>query len=101
MPEDFPLIIPRPSRSFVTSFQSIFSPSDPEQRRENFESYWEYSQGHSGEILEEQKDLTIKRDLLKKFQREAVRSRQPLVDPEKFYRNYANMQDDPRTLDRK
>jgi len=85
----------------VTSFQSIFSPSNPEQRRENFESYWQYSQRHSGDILEDRKDLTIKRDLLQRFQREAVRSRQPLADPEKFYRNYVKMQDDPRSLDRK
>ncbi len=82
-------------------FRSIFTPSNPQQRRDNFESYWEFSQRHSGAILEAQQDLTTKRDLLAKFQRELVRSRKPLADPEKFYRNYVKMQDDPRSLDRK
>ncbi len=85
----------------MPTFQSIFSPSDSRQRQENFEAYWEFSQRHSGQILEAQKDLTTKRDLLAGFQREAVRSRKPLADPEKFYRNYVKMRDDPRSLDRK
>ena len=85
----------------VVPFQSIFSPCNSQQRRENFESYWKFTQGHGGAILEDQKDLTRKRDLLKSFQDNPVRSRLPLPDPELFYRNYVKMKDDPKTLDRK
>src|SRR5262245_52826241 len=88
-------------RSNVATYLSIFSPSDSRQRSDNFESYWEFTQRHSGEILETDKDLSRKREVLRRFQGEAVRSRQPLADPEKFYRNYVKMRDDPRTLDRK
>ncbi|MCE9625732.1 MAG: hypothetical protein K8R69_09850 [Deltaproteobacteria bacterium] len=82
-------------------FQSIFSPSTSEQRRENFESYWEFTQKHGGNILESEKDLTKKKALLRDFQDHPVRSRQPLQNPELFYRNYVTMKDDPKTLDRK
>lgn len=85
----------------MAPFQSIFSPSTPQQRLDNFESYWKFSQAHAGEILEEEQDLTRKRDLLKGFRDHPVRSRLPLKDPELFYRNYVKMQDDPRNLDRK
>ena len=81
--------------------RSIFSPTTGRERTRNFEDYWLYTQRHDGEILEDQKDLTKKRELLAGFQEHAVRSRQPLLDPERFHRNYVKMQDDPRTLDRK
>jgi len=35
------------------------------------------------------------------FQANPVRSRRPLADPARFYRNHVIMQDDPQTLDRK
>ena len=56
---------------------------------------------HGGEILEDQKDLTRKKQTLERFQAQPVRSRKPLPDPERFYRNYVRMVEDPRSLDRK
>jgi len=55
---------------------------------------------HDGEILQGQKDLTKKRQTLTGFQAHPVRSRRPLADPARFYRNHVTMQDDPRSLDR-
>jgi len=82
-------------------FLSIFTPSTAQQRRDNFESYWDFTQKHDGPILEEEKNLTRKKAILEKFQKEPVRSRKPLENPELFYRNYVQMKDDPKTLDRK
>jgi hypothetical protein len=82
-------------------YRSIFSPSTSNERNDNFEKYWEYTLRHDGEILEDQKNLTIKRDILARFQNEKVRSRKPLPNPALFYRNYVKMQDDPRSIDRK
>lgn len=82
-------------------YRSIFSPSTQQERAENFESYWLYTQGHDGEILEDRQDLTKKREALLRYQTEAVRSRRPLPDPGLFYRNYIHLKDDPRTFDRK
>ncbi len=81
--------------------RSIFSPATARERAENFDEYWIYSQRNDGEILEDQKDLTKKRALLARFQGNTVRSRKPLPDPGRFYRNCIKMQDDPQTLDRK
>src|SRR5262249_44193815 len=39
-------------------------------------------------------------ELRGRFEARAVRARQPLSDPERFYRNYVRMVDDPDTLDR-
>ena len=83
------------------NYRSIFSPSTREERDRNFETYWRYTQIHDGDILEGEKDLMKKRELIHGFQERAVRSRQPLEHPEVFYRNYIHMKDDPRTLDRK
>ncbi len=47
-----------------------------------------------------QQDLAKKRARLKHFQDNPVKLRKPLVDPEAFYRNYIDMQDDPKSLDR-
>jgi len=69
-------------------YQSIFSPSTAEQRQQNFESYWVFTTRHAGQLLEEDKDLTNKRARLKFFQDNPVRSRMPLADPQRFYRNY-------------
>jgi hypothetical protein len=67
----------------------------------NFESYWAYSQAHDGNIAQDDKDLAKKRDTLAAFQAHPVRSRRPLADPTRFYRNHVIMRDDPRSLDRK
>jgi len=91
---------PRPSSAPVRH-RSIFTPSTAAERAENFESYWAFTQRHDGEILEDRRELTRKNELLKGFQDNPVRSRQPLPDPERFYRNYVRMQDDPSTFDRK
>jgi hypothetical protein len=81
--------------------RSIFTPSTGAERADNFESYWTFTQRHDGEILEDRRELTRKNELLARFQSNPVRSRQPLPDPELFYRNYVRMRDDPRTFDRK
>jgi hypothetical protein len=82
-------------------YRSIFTPATRRERIANFEAYWAYSVDHDGEILQNQKDLVKKRDVLSAFQLHRVRSRRPLADPTRFYRNHVAMQDDPRTLDRK
>ena len=82
-------------------YRSIFSPATAQERAENFEDYWLYTQRNDGEILEDQKDLTRKRELRARFEAKAVRSRKPLADPERFYRNCVKIQNDPQTLDRK
>jgi hypothetical protein len=83
------------------TYRSIFSPATPRERRDNFENYWGYSQHHAGEILEGEKNLTRKKEALARFQDKSIRTRKPLDKPERFYRNYIKMVDDPRTLDRK
>ncbi len=83
------------------AYRSIFSPCTAQERKENFDSYWMFSQQHSGELLEEDKDLANKREKLKYFQEHPIRSRNPLPDPELFYRNSIEIKDDPRLLDRK
>jgi len=82
-------------------YRSIFTPATRRERIANFETYWAYSVSHDGEILQGQKDLTKKRQTLTGFQAHPVRSRRPLADPARFYRNHVIMQDDPQTLDRK
>ncbi|HLG18413.1 MAG TPA: hypothetical protein VI895_01190 [Bdellovibrionota bacterium] len=82
-------------------YKSIFAPSKKDDRNQNFLDYWEFSRRHSGEIFEDEKDLSKKREKLAYFQANPVRSRKPLVDPESFYRNYVKLVDDPKTLDRK
>jgi len=82
-------------------FRSIFSPSTKSERINNFESYWVFSQKHSGAILEDQKDLALKQNALNHYQTETVRSQKPLSNPELFYRNYVHMKDDPQTFDQK
>jgi len=82
-------------------YRSIFTPATRRERIANFEAYWAYSVDHDGEILLSEKDLVKKRDALAGFRAHPVRSRRPLADPARFYRNHVIMQDDPRTLDRK
>lgn len=81
-------------------YRSVFSAANAQQRKENFESYWEFTQQHGGELLEAERDLAKKRARLKFFQDNPVRLRKPLADPEAFYRNYVTLKDDPARLDR-
>lgn len=85
----------------ASKYLSVFTLATPEQRKENFDDYWEFTQRHGGELFEEDKDLAKKRERLKYFQENPVRLRTPLADPEAFYRNYVDMKDDPKSLDRK
>ena len=84
----------------LKKYLSIFSPASKQQRNENFETYWRFSQLNSGKLFEEDKDLSKKRTRLRYFQENPVRLRRPLADPDAFYRNYVEMQDNPASLDR-
>ena len=84
-----------------SAYRSIFTSASRRERIANFETYWNYCLDHDGEILQHQRDLVKKRQTLAMFQAHPVRSRQPLTDPARFYRNHVVMRDDPRTLDRK
>ena len=84
----------------AAKFRSIFTPASKQQRTENFENYWLFTQQHGGELLEDDKDLVKKRTRLKHFQENPIRLRKPLGNPDAFYRNYIEMQDDPKNLDR-
>jgi hypothetical protein len=81
-------------------YLSVFAPATPQQRKENFDTYWEFTQQHGGELLENEKNLVNKRDRLKHFQDNPVKLRKSLADPAAFYRNYVEMQDDSKSLDR-
>jgi hypothetical protein len=81
--------------------RSIFTDTTRKIREQNFEDYWAYTQRHDGQILEDEKNLEVKKDILARYQNNPVRSRSPLPDPERFYRNYVVFQDDPATFDRK
>jgi hypothetical protein len=70
-------------------------------RLQNFEDYWAYTQRQDGDILEEERNLVVKKEILSNFEKNPIRSRRPLPDPERFYRNYVTMKDDPATFDRK
>lgn len=89
-----------PMRMTSTKYLSIFSPATKEERAKNFANYWEFTQQHGGQLLESDRDLEKKRARLKFFRDHPVRLRQPLADPEAFYRNYVEMQDDPKSMDR-
>lgn len=82
-------------------YRSIFTPATRRERAVNFATYWAYTRENDGEILEDQRALTKKQQILARFQSSPVRSAHPLRDPEGFYRNHVTMQDDPRRLDRK
>lgn len=83
------------------AYKSIFVVGTARERAENFETYFAFSTRHSGELIESEKDLVRKREKLKWFQDNPVRSNRPLPDPQSFYRNYVELEDDPRTMDRK
>ena len=81
-------------------YLSVFTLANEQQRKENFDDYWQFTQQHGGELFEAEKDLAKKRAKLKYFQDNPVKLRTPLVDPNAFYRNYIEMKDDPKSLDR-
>lgn len=81
-------------------FLSIFTPATQQQRQENFADYWEFTQNHGGELYEAEKDLAKKRAKLEYFKNNPVQLRKPLADPESFYRNYIELKDDIKSLDR-
>jgi len=81
-------------------YLSIFTPANKEQRDENFADYWEFTQNHGGELYEAEKDLAKKRAKLEYFKSNPVQLRTPLADPDAFYRNYIELHDDIKSLDR-
>lgn len=81
-------------------FLSIFTPATQQQRQENFADYWEFTQNHGGELYEAEKDLAKKRAKLEYFKNNPVQLRKPLAEPESFYRNYIELKDDIKSLDR-
>lgn len=83
-----------------TKYRSVFTLADAQTRKANFDDYWVFTQQHGGELLETDRDLVKKRARLKFFQDNPVKLRTPLSNPEAFYRNYVDMQDDPKSLDR-
>jgi len=83
-----------------TKYRSVFTDASFQQRSENFEDYWLFTQDHGGELLETAQDLSKKRTTLANFQSHPVRPRKPLASPDAFYRNYVELIDDPKTLDR-
>lgn len=84
----------------ITRYRSIFSPATQQERKENFENYWQFSQQHGGTLFEYDRDLAKKREKLQYFQNNPVKLRKPIADPDVFYRNYIRLQDDPKSLDR-
>lgn len=84
----------------IKKYRSVFSPATRQERKENFDNYWEFSQCHGGELFEQDRDLAKKRAKLKQFQENPVKLRKPLADPDAFYRNYVALHDDPESLDR-
>lgn len=81
-------------------YLSVFTLATEQQRKENFEDYWQFTQQHGGELFEAEKDLAKKRARLQYFKENPVKLREPLADPDAFYRNYVEMKDDPKSLDR-
>ncbi|ESS72989.1 hypothetical protein MGMO_41c00590 [Methyloglobulus morosus KoM1] len=81
-------------------YLSVFTLATKQQRKENFEDYWRFTQQHGGELYEAEQDLAKKRAKLKYFKDNPVKLHKPLVDPDAFYRNYIEMKDDPKSLDR-
>jgi hypothetical protein len=84
----------------TSKYLSIFTDANPQQRKQNFEDYWVFTQQHGGELFETDKDLAKKRERLQYFQANPVKLRTPLKDPDRFYRNYVTMQDAPESLDK-
>jgi hypothetical protein len=82
-------------------YGSLFGQSTADARQENWPSYLDFIRKTSGELLEADKDLTLKKALLKRLSEPAVRTRRPLPSAEAFYRNCDKLRDSPRSLDKK
>jgi len=83
------------------AYGSLFGCSTSDARAANWSSYLDFIRKTSGDLLEADKDLTHKRELLDRLSEPAIRTRRPLPSPEAFYRNCDKLRDDPRTLDKK
>ena len=81
--------------------RSIFTPATSTERRRNFADYLAFALRQDGDILEADRDLARKRERLDAFRANPVRSRRPLSDPERFYRNHVEWKDDPAAADPK
>src|SRR5258706_11315773 len=57
--------------------RSIFTGASRRVRDENFEDYWTYTLRHDGDILEDEQNLVLKKEILSRFQKNEVRSRAP------------------------
>ena len=55
----------------AAKYLSIFSPATEQERKENFEDYWEFTQRHGGQLFEDDKDLE------KKTHQTSIFSKQP------------------------
>ena len=69
------------------SYGALFGRSTTEAGHDNWTSYLDFIRNTSGELLEADKDLTHKRELLRQLSAPAVRSREPLASAEAFYCN--------------
>ena len=65
-------------------YRSIFTDATAQQRKENFDDYWIFTQQHGGELIEVERDLLKKRARLQHFQDNPVRLRKPLANPAVF-----------------
>lgn len=82
-------------------YRSIFSPNTLVEKDKNFQHYWQFCQVQDGELVEAQRDLTRKRDLLRALQAQPVRALRPLADPAAFYRNAVRCRDRLASIDRR
>jgi hypothetical protein len=82
-------------------YRSIFTDASARERTENFEDYFAFTRAQNGALLQAGRDLAMKRETLRTFRANPVRSRRPLADPETFYRNHVVFRDDPATIDRR
>jgi hypothetical protein len=82
-------------------YRSIFTDATPRERAENFEDYLAFTLAQDGALLEAERDLVRKREILRAFHADPVRARHPVADPDRFYRNHVVFRDDPATVDRR
>lgn len=82
-------------------YLSVFSPSTAQQRTENFADYWNFTQKNSGVLLEAEQNLSKKQIKLESFKANPVKLNQEFQQVDLFYRNYIELVDDPKLLDRK
>src|SRR5262245_44561149 len=90
----------RPENS-QARYRSIFTPSTREEREVNFKSYLAHVEARDGDVIVEDRDLTLRRARRAHIQANPVRARRALPDPARFHRNARRLRDDPRSLDRR